>query len=168
MGADALVELSGQLRRQNGSRHAREGNEQPGDYFLAYSSRGLTSWISPIKIAVAGLPLGGFGRHDKGKNSRYSFAKEAEMDDFLMFKKMITPIIIRILFWVGVVLCVILGLISMLAGIAHEQFVACLYGLLVILVGPILCRVYCEILIVMFAINDTLTEMKNLMKNRNP
>ena len=33
------------------------------------------------------------------------------MEDFLKFKRMITPIIIQILFWIGVVLCVIGGLV---------------------------------------------------------
>ena len=39
------------------------------------------------------------------------------MEDFLKFRKMITPIIIQILFWIGVVLCVIVGIGEIVAGI---------------------------------------------------
>ena len=76
------------------------------------------------------------------------------MNDYLTFKKMITPILIQVLFWVGVVGCILSGLFAMFSG----QF---LYGLLIILVGPIFVRLYCELIIVIFSINDSLTQIKN-------
>ncbi len=83
------------------------------------------------------------------------------MNDFLKFKKMITPVIIQILFWIGVVGSVILGLILIIVGGANAR-----WGLMWILLGPIVTRVYCELLIVIFSINDTLTEVKNVLKNK--
>lgn len=42
--------------------------------------------------------------------------QETDMQDFLKFKKMITPIIIQILFWIGALACVIGGLVLVLQG----------------------------------------------------
>ncbi|MDW8226379.1 MAG: DUF4282 domain-containing protein, partial [Anaerolineales bacterium] len=82
------------------------------------------------------------------------------MEDFLKFKKMITPIIIQILFWIGVVGSVIMGLISIVGGAnAHYGGGAMVFaGILWIFLGPIITRIYCELLIVIFSINDTLTD----------
>lgn len=90
------------------------------------------------------------------------------MEDFLKFKKMVTPIIIQILFWIGVVGSIIVGLISIVGG-ANARYGGggmVIAGLMWILLGPIVTRVYCELLIVIFSINDTLTEVKNLLKNK--
>jgi len=78
------------------------------------------------------------------------------MEDFLKFKKMVTPVVIQILFWIGIVACVIGGLLTMSNSLIQ--------GFLVLLLGPLGVRIYCELLIVLFSINDTLTEMKNLLK----
>ncbi len=74
------------------------------------------------------------------------------MGEYLTFKKMITPMVIQILFWIGVVLVVISGLMAMVSG----EF---LVGLLTILLGPVLVRVYAEIIMVMFKINDGVQRM---------
>lgn len=75
------------------------------------------------------------------------------MNDYLTFKKMITPILIQGLFWLGVVGCVISGLFMF-----SQSFIT---GLLTILLGPIVVRLYCELIIVIFSINDSLNEIKN-------
>lgn len=89
------------------------------------------------------------------------------MEDFLKFKKMITPIIIQILFWIGVIICVIVGIAAIVGGLSAQYGggASVFLGLLWLLLGPLAVRVYCELLIVIFAINDTLTEMKNKMRD---
>jgi hypothetical protein len=89
------------------------------------------------------------------------------VEDFLKFKRMITPVIIQIIFWIGVVLCVIGGIIEMIVGIAgHEGGGGLVFvGFLTLLLGPVVVRIYCEILIVLFSINDTLTDIKNKMRD---
>jgi hypothetical protein len=90
------------------------------------------------------------------------------MEEFLKFKKMITPIIIQILFWIGVVVCVIWGLAAIVTGISgHAEHGGQIVfaGLLMLLIGPVLVRVYCEILIVLFSINTTLTQIKDKMRD---
>jgi len=90
------------------------------------------------------------------------------MEDFLKFKKMVTPIIIQILFWIGVFVSIIMGIILIVGG-ANARYgggMMVFMGLGTMLIGPILVRIYCELLIVIFSINDTLTETKNLLKQR--
>jgi len=79
------------------------------------------------------------------------------MKDFLTFKKMITPMIIQVLFWIGVAVVVIGGFVSMFSG----QF---WYGLLSIILGPVFVRLFTELLIVTFSINDSLRIIKNNTK----
>lgn len=83
------------------------------------------------------------------------------MDDFLAFRKMITPVIIQILFWVGVVIAVLMGL-----GILLKGGIASLVGLLWIFVGPIIWRVQCEIIIVLFNIYSTLTQIRDTLQDK--
>jgi len=90
------------------------------------------------------------------------------MEDFLNFKKMLTPLIIKILFWVGVVICVLAGIASMING-AQTQYgggKAVFVGMLLVVLGPVIVRIYCELLIVIFSVNDTLTDIKNLMEDK--
>ncbi|NLF31878.1 MAG: DUF4282 domain-containing protein [Planctomycetes bacterium] len=77
--------------------------------------------------------------------------------DFLSFRTMVTPIIIQALFWLGVAVCVIGGLAGIFAG---EP----LGGLLTLFLGPLIVRVYCEVLILFFRINTTLTDIRNNTK----
>jgi hypothetical protein len=72
------------------------------------------------------------------------------MNDFLAFRKMLTPVIIQVLFWVG------------LLGIAIGAFAQ--LGAMALIAIPFMAlfwRVYCEILIVIFRILDVLTDIKN-------
>jgi len=85
------------------------------------------------------------------------------MDDFLKFRKMITPTIIQILFWVGVAGAVIGALVMM--GMSFGRYgggaAQFLGGLVFLVVGPVMVRIYCELLILIFRMNETLTEIKN-------
>jgi hypothetical protein len=81
------------------------------------------------------------------------------MGDFLAFRKMITPIVVQILFWLGVIGCVgvaltILGGSSSLA--AASPVDPKLVALVVLVAGPLLIRFYCELLIVLFRMYDSL------------
>jgi hypothetical protein len=85
------------------------------------------------------------------------------MEDFLKFRKMITPVIIQVLFWVGVAGTVIAALVVMAlsfgsSGGGAAQFLG---GLVMLVVGPVVVRIYCELLILFFRMNETLTDIKN-------
>lgn len=95
--------------------------------------------------------------------------REISMEDYLKFRKMITPLIIQILFWVGVVVSVLVGLVMVFGGIASKFGGGGMVfsGLLWIVLGPILTRIYCEILIVIFSINDSLIDIRSALKQKS-
>ena len=70
------------------------------------------------------------------------------MNDFLAFRKMITPVIIQIIFWVGILACII-------TGFQYMQDSA-IMGLGILIFGCLMVRVYCELLIIAFKILETL------------
>lgn len=81
------------------------------------------------------------------------------MKDILTFNKMVTPIIIQVIFWVGV-----LGIF-----IAAFQY-NFLQGILMMIFGTLIWRVYCELMIVIFKINKnvhTLAESKSSNRPSN-
>jgi len=91
------------------------------------------------------------------------------MGDFLAFRRMVTPVIIQIIFWLGVAACVIMGLATMAMGVGVLEgrsgngpdaggFIA---GVAIIVGGTLMVRIYCEILILFFRMNETLTDIKN-------
>ena len=91
------------------------------------------------------------------------------MKDFLAFRTMLTPIIIQAVFWLGVVVCVIVGLIYILTGVGqYGGGPNVLKGVLILFLGPIGVRIYCEILIIFFRINETLTEIKHTLEEPRP
>src|SRR5580658_1447244 len=77
------------------------------------------------------------------------------MQDFLAFRKFITPIFIQIIFWIGVVVYVIAGIAVMTQGGP-----AVLMGILVLLIGPIFWRIWCELLMVIFQIYGELVRIR--------
>lgn len=78
------------------------------------------------------------------------------MLDFILFRRMLTPLLIQILFWIGLLLCLITGIADFFNG---EGWVRALQ---VLIIGPIVIRMICEVFILFFRINATLTEIKNL------
>lgn len=86
-----------------------------------------------------------------------------DLNDLLTFKKMITPTIIQIIFWIGVVICVIGGIVGIVVGAVRNTATGVSYGLITLIIGPLAVRIYCELLILVFRINDTLTEISNKM-----
>ena len=90
---------------------------------------------------------------------------------FLSFERMITPVIIKFLFWIGLIASAITALVvffgGIIGGIADNSFGPVLGGLfggpLVLILGALSVRIYAELLILAFRINETLTDIKNLL-----
>lgn len=87
------------------------------------------------------------------------------MDEYLSFRKMITPLFIQIIFWVGAGLCVLFGLVGVVSGMSSSFGGAAqvLMGLLTMVFGPVVVRIYCELLILLFKIYDTLQDIRGRM-----
>lgn len=82
-----------------------------------------------------------------------------DLGEILTFKKMIAPIFIQILFWLGIVGVIIAGV----GAITQGQIGA---GLGFLILGPLGVRIYAEIFMVMFKINEGVQEMaKNSRQN---
>ena len=74
------------------------------------------------------------------------------MGEYLSFKKQFTPYLVQIVFWMGV----LFNTFDALFG-GHSFLGAVFY----LIVGPILIRIVCEVLIEVFQINATLTEIRD-------
>ena len=83
------------------------------------------------------------------------------MQDLLGFDKMVTPIIIRILYFLG-----LLGVLAMTVVSLFQGRILMAIGVLVF--GAIMVRVYSELLILLFRIHDNLVSINQHMKDRNP
>ena len=88
-----------------------------------------------------------------------------KMANFLSFDKMITPTIIKIIFWIGVVMSALSGLSMIITGFnsSYGSGFAVLMGLLTLVLGPLLVRVYCELLILFFKMYDSLKNIERQM-----
>ena len=97
---------------------------------------------------------------------------------FMSFERMITPILIKILFWVGLGISAISGvgvffiLLSAgfsgdsLGGIVGGFLLGLIAGVLIFGLGTLVTRVYAELLILAFRINESLTDIKVIMENK--
>ncbi len=74
------------------------------------------------------------------------------MNEYLTFRRMITPVLIQVIFWIAVVAIVIAGIVQLGQGDVS--------GILVILLGPLAARIYAELLIVIFRINEDVAAIR--------
>lgn len=85
--------------------------------------------------------------------------------DFVAFRTMITPVVVKVVFGVGVVGSIlggILGIIGGLVGVGEASPAQVILGsVLLLLLGPIVTRVICELYIIQFRIYDVLTEIRS-------
>ena len=83
------------------------------------------------------------------------------MKEFLHFDRMITGDIIKYVYWVLAGLTVLGGVISLLGSLVSGEFGMAFLALILTVLGPILIRIYCELMIVLFKIHETLVAIKN-------
>lgn len=97
--------------------------------------------------------------------------KSDVMYDYLTYRKMIIPILVPVMFWLGAFISVAFGILLFVTSFnvrdGGTQFIQCLIGLAYIIIGPIIIRIWCELMIVVFRIYESLVEIKVLVKNRN-
>ncbi len=82
------------------------------------------------------------------------------MQDLLGFDKMVTPIIIRILYFLGLLGVLVMTVVSLFQG-------RILPAIAILVFGAIMVRVYSELLILLFRIHDNLVSINQQMKDRN-
>lgn len=79
------------------------------------------------------------------------------MWDILTFRKMVTPTLLQLLFWFGVILCIIAGIIYL---IQHEPLLALWW----LVVAPLVLRVIVELMMCLFAINNQLNALRHTLR----
>lgn len=82
------------------------------------------------------------------------------MDEFLNFRKMITPVVIQVVFWLGLAGNLIVSIMTMTRGGLNI-----LFGLLMLLFGSLMVRVYCELIILFFRIYDSVRAIEDSRKS---
>jgi len=82
------------------------------------------------------------------------------MKDLLFFDKMLTPKFITVIYWLLLVGVVIGGIGMMFAGYGFS-FSAFFSGLLTIVFGAIFVRIWCELMMVLFKMNEALQDIRN-------
>lgn len=83
------------------------------------------------------------------------------MNEYLSFRRMITPLLIQVFFWIGVVVAVLSALVMMVKG---SFFV----GLVGLIVGPVIVRIECELLILLFRMYDELVSIRQALGGQPP
>ncbi len=82
------------------------------------------------------------------------------MRDILFFDKMLTPKIITFVYWILLIGTVVGGIGSMFAGYQGFTFGSFLMGLVYIVAGAVGVRIWCELLIVLFKMNEALQDLR--------
>ncbi len=91
------------------------------------------------------------------------------MRDLFLLDNMVTPRIITIIYWILLAMALLSGLGIMfsgggmgggMAGGGGISFGSILSGLLSILVGALFARIFCELTIVLFRINEALQDLR--------
>lgn len=78
---------------------------------------------------------------------------EGTLGDYLLFRRMLIPLFIQVIFWIGVGFILVSGLGTMALSVT--------LGLVTLVLGIILWRAVCEIIILAYRINETLTSIDN-------
>jgi hypothetical protein len=93
-----------------------------------------------------------------------------DIKDCFGFEKMLTPVIIKVVYWLLMALTILGGLIEIIVGLASRRGSGAhvLAGFMLMILGPIFVRVYCELLIVIFSINGHLADMKHSLNPPSP
>ena len=79
------------------------------------------------------------------------------MREFLFFDNMLTPKFIVGIYWLLLLMVALSGLGIIFGMVPGFGF---FHGLLILVVGALLTRVYCEVMIVLFKMNEALQEIR--------
>jgi hypothetical protein len=83
------------------------------------------------------------------------------MKEFFTFRKMITPYLVQILFWISIVLFVFITIVDIIHQVNWRIILE------IIILGPLASRIICELLILLFRINDHLAAIKTHLVKSN-
>lgn len=82
------------------------------------------------------------------------------MRDLFFFDNMLTPKVITLVYWLLLLAAVISGIAAWFAGFEGFTFGNFIKGLFIMAGGAIAARIWCELLIVLFKMNEALQELR--------
>lgn len=82
------------------------------------------------------------------------------MNDILSFDKMLTPKIITAVYWLLLASAIIGGISSMFGGYEGFTIMKFFMGIFYATAGAVAARIWCELLIVLFKMNEALQELR--------
>jgi hypothetical protein len=82
------------------------------------------------------------------------------MGDFLNFRSFVTPMVIKLFFWSGAAVIVLMYLTSMGLSYAPLGVWGTLMSLVIMVFGLFAWRVWCELILVAFRIHDSLESIR--------
>ncbi|MDO6461862.1 DUF4282 domain-containing protein [Granulosicoccaceae sp. 1_MG-2023] len=83
------------------------------------------------------------------------------MKDILTLEKMLTPKLITGIYWVLLLVVVVFGVKAMFGSYQGFGLVSLFLGVVGIVVGALVVRVWCELFIVLFKMNEALQDIRN-------
>lgn len=90
--------------------------------------------------------------------------------ELLDFNKMITPTIIKVIYYISVVIALIIGVTMIITGMTmrYGGGTQVFLGIIMLVVSPLIVRMYFEIFIVIFKIHDRLASIDDRQSKNNP
>lgn len=88
--------------------------------------------------------------------------------DVITFRRMVAPFLIMVAFWIGLAAAILVSLFLMIMGVINNNLGAAFFGFLSLFFGPLLVRLWCEVTIVVFRINESLTDIRDELVRRRP
>lgn len=80
--------------------------------------------------------------------------------DFFLFRRMLLPYLIQVIFWIGLLAIIVLAIVNFY----HKLFVL---GISTLILGPVVWRIGCEYIIVLFKIQDTAADIRELLEKNS-
>jgi hypothetical protein len=120
----------------------------------------------PAPLPAPVQPLAGLAPAAEESPYRRAPAGSSVLVDYLLFRRMLTPFLIQIIFWISVAFFVITGAGTFVFAVMASGssgvtiLMAFVYAAAQIILGPIMVRVTCEMIMVVFRIHETLLEIK--------
>ncbi|MDR0480629.1 MAG: DUF4282 domain-containing protein, partial [Gallionellaceae bacterium] len=77
------------------------------------------------------------------------------------FDKMLTPIIIKVIYYLGLAGVGISAIVLIIAAFRFNSLMSFIYAIVTLVFGSLMVRVYCELMILAFRIYDKLVDINN-------
>jgi hypothetical protein len=84
-----------------------------------------------------------------------------QFSDFFGFEKLVTPVVIKIVYWIGIVAGVVFGIGGFFVSIFQGSLTGGLMALVAMVLGLLLWRVMCELYIVIFGMFDRMGQIRD-------